>query len=66
MINKSNSKVFITNTVTNEDIDTMEPISKKRWEKISEIAMTKKVHINYLFMSGLLDIIENLPKAFRM
>ena len=63
----TNRVEIISHNLTPADIKTGSdyPTSKDRWDYISSEA-TQNTKIQFLFMAGMLDIFENLAKAFRI
>lgn len=60
---KVRNQLYINNNITEENLTIPEGPSAERWNYVSNEAQ-KEVTIQYLFMAGMLDILEELEKAF--
>lgn len=61
-----NNKVIINNNITEAKTKPhwgLMPSPQQRWDFVSEAALSE-VQITFVFMAGLLDIFEQIPKAF--
>lgn len=60
---KVRNKLYINNNITEENLTIPEGSSAERWNYVSNKAQ-EEVTIQYLFMAGMLDILEEIEKAF--
>lgn len=66
-LDTTKNRLYLDNPLSYKDLESLGddwPNAHVKWQAMSEIAQ-EKVHINFLFMGGMLDIMQELENAFK-
>ena len=66
-LDTTKNRLYLDNPLSYKDLENLGddwPNTRVKWQAMSELAQ-EKVHINFLFMGGMLDIMQELENAFK-